>query len=115
MTYALGYICPKPGDEGRRAAIHLVLWAVPGDAGGVGHVRVHQEHVTSFNYHTKALATEFEKFIAMPLKLSSKMQLQSKQSKKLPLFEDWLQAVVRDETVTTSCSFSHLFSSKINQ
>ena len=97
MTYALRYICPKPGDEGRRAAIHLVLWAmpgdagevgqiqiqihkytntkikpgdegrraaihlvlgtVPGDAGEVGHIGVHQEHVASLNYHTKAPTT----------------------------------------------------------
>ena len=44
----------KPGDEGRRAAVHLVLGAVPGDAGEVGHVGVHQEHVASLHYHTEA-------------------------------------------------------------
>ena len=48
----------KPGDKGRRAAVHLVLGAVPGDAGEVGHVRVHQEHVPSLHYHTKAPASE---------------------------------------------------------
>ena len=46
------------GHKRCRAAVHLVLGAVPGDAGEVGHVRVHQEHVASLHYHTKALTTE---------------------------------------------------------
>ena len=46
------------GHKRRRAAVHLVLGAVPGDAGEVGHVGVHQEHVASLHYHTEALTTE---------------------------------------------------------
>ena len=169
---------------------------MPRDAGEVGHVGVHQEHVASLHYHTKALTTAqnhlgrfrgahrntieiviemqmqlkshkqvnaieiaikmsmqlksqtkvnaieilkmpmqmkshenanaIEIVIKMPMQLKSHknanaieiiipMQLQSCQSKRLPFFEDWLQAVVRDETVTTGCPFSHLFSPKIIQ
>ena len=44
----------KPGDEGRGAAVHLILGAMPCDAGEVGHVGVHQEHVASLHYHAKA-------------------------------------------------------------
>ena len=40
------------------AAVCLILWAVPRYAWEAGHVRVHQEHVASFDDHAKALATE---------------------------------------------------------
>ena len=48
------------GDKRRGAAVHLILGAVPGDAGEVGHVRVHHKHVASLYYHTKALTTRVE-------------------------------------------------------
>ena len=42
------------GHKWCRAAICSIFWAVPGDAGEVGHVGVHQEHVASLHYHAKA-------------------------------------------------------------
>ena len=40
-----------PGDKGGGATVHLVLGAVPGDAGEVRQVGVHLEHVPTLHDH----------------------------------------------------------------
>ena len=42
-----------PGDKGGGTAVHLVLGAVPGDAGEVRQVGVHLEHVPALHDHPK--------------------------------------------------------------
>ena len=50
-----------PGDKGGGAAVHLVLGAVPGDAGEVGQVGVHLEHVPTLHDHPKT-STSAERY-----------------------------------------------------
>ena len=66
---------------------------MPGDAGEVGHVGVHQEHVASLHYHTKALTTvqnhlgRFREAHRNTIEIVIEMQMQLKSHKQVNAIE----------------------------